>query len=136
MLASEQTQQELLRWRKGGSTGCGVYWFDRVNHILLAMPDHCTASGCQDVLVPINIRPIRELDHKAIFDRSHNYRRLIPLAAAPSDVPDNRERSERGTCEPASQPIQGVLEHDQQAMTEVLLKIHRLSPLPNVSETA
>ena len=70
MLPSEETKDESLRWREGGSTGFGVYWFDLVDHILLAMPDQRTASGCHYVLMPINIRPIRELDHKAIFDRS------------------------------------------------------------------
>jgi hypothetical protein len=136
MLASEQTKHELLGWREGGSTGLGVDWFNPVDHILLAMPNQRTASCCHYVLMPINIKPIRELDHKAIFDRRDNDRRLIALAAAPSDVPDNRERSKRGPCKPACQGIQGILENDEQAITQLLLKIHRLSPVPKVSKTA
>jgi hypothetical protein len=77
-----------------------------------------------------------ELDHKAICDRAHNDRRLVKLAAASPDVPDNGERSERGPCEPAGQGIQSVLEHDEPAIPELLLKVHRSSSIPNSSETA
>src|SRR5262245_6889712 len=50
MLASEQTKDAPLGWREGGSTGLGVYWFNPVDHILLAMPNQRTASCCHDVL--------------------------------------------------------------------------------------
>jgi hypothetical protein len=136
MLASEQTKDELLWWREGCSADLGVYWLDLIDHKLLAMPDHGTAACCHYVLVLINIMPIREFDYKAIFDGSHNDRRLIPFTAAPPDVSNNGEWSERGACQPAGQRIQGVLENGQQAMTESLLKSHRLSPTSNFSEIA
>jgi hypothetical protein len=133
MFPSEETKDELLEWREGRSSGLRIERFDCVDHKLLTMPNNFTASCCQNILVPINIGPIRELDHKAVFDRSHNDRCLVHLAAAPSDVPNNRERTERGSRKPAGQGIQGVLEDDEQAITE-LLQLHRLSPIQNVSE--
>jgi hypothetical protein len=100
------------------------------------MPDQSTAAGCEHVLMPIHIIPIGKLDHKAIFGRNRNDRRLVKFAAAPPDVPDNREGSDGGTRQPAGQGIQGVLEQDEKAFTELQLLAHRLSPIPTFSQTA
>src|SRR5262245_31655252 len=91
------------------------------------MPDQLTAPCCQHVLVPIDIRSIGEFDHKAIYDRTHNDRRFVRFATASSDVPDKTERSERGPCQPTGKGIQGVLENDEPALTQLPLKVHRFS---------
>lgn len=105
MFPPEETKDKPLEWREGSSASLRIEGFDLVDHVLFAMPDYGAAACCQNVLVPINIRPIRELNHEAIFDRRNNDGRLVDLAAASPNVPDNRERSERGVCKPA---IQGI----------------------------
>ena len=92
------------------------------------MPDHRTPSGSHHVLVPINIQTIRELDHKAVFDGTRYDRRLILLAAAPPHV---RYQGEWPMCrpgDPAGYGIQRMLEHDEQAFTELLFKVQALFP--------
>jgi len=100
------------------------------------MPDNATTACCQNILVPVNVWPVRELNHEAIFHRTRNDWSLIELAGAPSNMSDDRERSEGRTCEHARDGIQGVLENDKEGITELPLKSHRACSVSNFSKTA
>src|SRR5215207_5736575 len=128
MLPAEQAKDQLLRQREGCPAGSSVQRLDPVNFIIFAMPDQRTTPGCHHIPVPVNLPPIGQLNHKAILDRTHNDRCLVGLAAAPPDMPDNAERSERRTRQSTGQGVQGVLEEEEKAITHFLLQIHKRAP--------
>src|SRR5262249_9737829 len=88
------------------------------------MPDQGTTSCGQHILIPVNVRPIRQLKHKAIIHRLHNDRRLILVAAAPPNVPNECEGPTRTACNPSRQRIKVVFKKVQELRADVLFTFH------------
>jgi hypothetical protein len=126
MLASGEAQNEPGREGEGGQAGFRIDRFDLIDRLFLTLPDDSTASGCQHILIPIDLRSIGKLDDDVITSRRNNQWSLVRFATASPDVPDDRERSVRTLCDPAGQGIQGVLEKNTPTVQNSLLDCHVL----------
>src|SRR5512135_714520 len=101
MRSSGETQNETGRGREGGATGLFVERLDFVDRILLAMPDDGAVPGREDVLVPIDIMAVCQLDDETVGDRRDNNWGLVELAAPPSNVANDGKGTMRRARNPA-----------------------------------
>src|SRR5690242_2521575 len=126
VLHVENAEDESQPWREGGPASLSVQRFDPINPVFLAMPQDGAAVGSKYILIPIDIRAIGKLDHKAVAGRLHNDRRLVMIAAAPTNVPNDGEGSERTPRHLASQGVEVISQEEKKTTSELPPKFHEL----------
>lgn len=95
IVLSGPSQNQAKKLRKRRQSGFGLDRLRFPDGISLPMPENGASSGCQQVLMPVHLRPIGERDYEPLARRPYHDDRLIGLSTSAANVMDDRKWAER-----------------------------------------